>query len=383
MAMASTIEHETDIPVKDGCVVVPFGYPETLPFPYKSPKKINVLEAAHPVPDDTSEEAAHVLLELADMCQANDLLLVLVSGGGSSLTTHFADGITVEEGQKVVHQLLRAGADISSLNTVRKHISMMGGGRLVKRALPAEIVTLVISDVYGDDLSIIASGPTVGDVSRPEDAVRVLRNYELWEKVPAAVTNYLTNAVEDEALNTPDPSDAAYIDIVNKIIGTNKVALDAACREAVSRSYEATIMDEWIEGEARSAGTQVARYLKNYAGKKPHCFIWGGETTVTVKGKGIGGRNQEFVLAAALELDGAKDSILILSAGTDGIDGPTDAAGAWATPSTIPRARQRKRDPRAYLEANDAYTFFLEMNTLLKPGPTHTNVMDIIIGLVL
>ena len=383
MAMAATVEHDMNLSVTDGCVVVPGGYPETLPYPYKSPRKINVLEAAHPVPDSSSEEAAHVLLEIADKCTNNDLLLVLISGGGSSLTTYFAEGITMEEGQRVVHQLLRAGADITSLNTVRKHISMMGGGRLVKRATPAEVITLVISDVYGDDLSIIASGPTVGDATRPEDAIRVLRKYELWEKIPASITDYLMRACQDNSLNTPDPEDVVYNHVVNKIIGSNNLALLAACREATSRSYEATVMEDWIEGEAREAGAKLARFLKEYSGKKPHCFIWGGETTVTVKGKGIGGRNQELALAAALELDGFEEAILLLSGGTDGIDGPTDAAGAWATPSTIPRARQRKRDPLAYLESNDAYTFFLEMNALLKPGPTHTNVMDIIIGLVL
>ena len=236
-----------------------------------------MLEAAHPVPDSSSEEAAHVLLEIADKCTAKDLLLVLISGGGSSLTTHFAEGITMGEGKQVVHQLLRSGADITALNTVRKHISMMGGGRLVKRAMPAEVITLVISDVYGDDLSIISSGPTVGDATRPEDAIRVLRNYELWEKMPASITGYLKRASEDSSLNTPDPEDDTYNQVVNKIIGSNKLALLAACREAASRSYEATVMQDWIEGEARVEGAKLARFLKEYSGRKPHCFIWGGE----------------------------------------------------------------------------------------------------------
>ena len=382
MAMAATVEHELKLPIREGCIVIPRGYSDTLPYPNKTPQKIQVLEAAHPVPDSTSEEAAQVLLELADRCQEGDLLVVLISGGGSALTTCFAPGISLEEGQRVVNDLLRSGADIKALNTVRKHISMMGGGRLARRAMPAEVVSLVISDVVGDDLSTIASGPTVGDPSNPEDAMRVLRALDLWDDLPESVSNYLNKACNDPSLNTPTPDDPLYKKVKTLLIGSNTLALESACREATNRKYHVTICESWIEGEARDAGRELAQFLLNYSGQTPHCFIWGGETTVTVKGKGMGGRNQELALAAAFELDSSRKSVLLLSGGTDGIDGPTDAAGAWATPATIPRAMQRKRNPQAYLDANDAYTFFLEMNTLLKPGPTHTNVMDVVIGLI-
>ena len=382
MAMASVVEHQLKIPIREGCVVIPKGYSDTLPYPHKLPQKINVLEASHPVPDITSEEAAHVLLELADRCKEDDLLIVLISGGGSALTTYFAEGISMDEGKKVIQDLLRSGADIKALNTVRKHISMMGGGRLARTAMPAEVVSLVISDVVGDDLSTIASGPTVGDPSTPEDAMRVLRTFDLWDRLPGSVVSYLNRSCNDASLHTPSPDNPMFEKVKTLLIGSNKLALEAACREATRRNYQVTIVDSWVEGEAREAGRTLAKHLLNYNGDTPHCFIWGGETTVTVKGKGIGGRNQELALSAAFELDSSRKSIVLLSGGTDGIDGPTDAAGAWVTPNTIPRALQRKRNPEAYLDSNDAYTFFLEMNTLLKPGPTHTNVMDVVIGLI-
>lgn len=382
MAMASVVEHVLKVPIKEGCVVIPQGYSNTLPYPHKSPQKINVLEASHPVPDITSEEAAYVLLELADRCEEGDLLLVLISGGGSALTTSFAPGISIEEGKKVVSDLLRSGADIKAFNTVRKHISVMGGGRLAQRAMPAEVVSLVISDVVGDDLSTISSGPTVGDPSVPEDAMRVLRSFDLWDRLPESVVAHLNKACNDSSLSSPSPDNPLFEKVKTMLVGSNKIALEAACREAARRNYHVTIGDAWIEGEARDAGRDLARLLLEHSGDTPHCFIWGGETTVTVKGKGVGGRNQELALAAAFELDSARKSVVLLSGGTDGIDGPTDAAGAWVTPQTIPRALQRKRNPQAYLDANDAYTFFLEMNTLLKPGPTHTNVMDVVVGLI-
>ena len=382
MAMASSVEHMLGLPIHEGCVVIPKGYSETLPYPNKTPKKINVLEAAHPIPDNTSEEAAHVLFEMADRCGEGDLFLVLISGGGSSLTTCFAPGIEMEEGKRVVQALMKSGADIHALNTVRKQISLMGGGRLAQRAMPAEVLSLVISDVVGDDLSVIASGPTVGDPSTPEDAMRVLRSFDLWDRLPTSIVDYLNKACNDPSLQTPFPDDPLYQKVNTLLIGSNKMALDAACRQAAALKYEVVVDEQWIDGEARDAGRDLAQFLVKYSGAVPRCFIWGGETTVTVKGKGIGGRNQELALAAALELAGSEKTILLLSGGTDGIDGPTEVAGAWATPATIPRALQRKRNPQAYLDANDAHTFFLEMNALLKPGPTHTNVMDLVIGLI-
>ncbi len=382
MAMAWVVEDKFADYVSEGCVVVPKGYSNTLPFPFKQPKKINVLEAGHPIPDETSEDAAQVLLELADGCGKDDLFLVLISGGGSALTTSFAPGISLEDGQQVVHQLLRCGADIRKLNTVRKHVSLLGGGRLAQKAAPAKIVALVISDVIGNDLSVIASGPTVGDPTTFEDAMGVLHAYDIWDKTPESVRQYLRNGKEQSEFETPKPRDPLFARVKTELIGTNKNALDAACREATKRQYTVKVHDAWIEGEARIAGEKLARELLSNGEDRPVCHLWGGETTVTVKGRGIGGRNQELALGSAFTLDGATRKLLLLSGGTDGIDGPTDAAGAYATPQTLSKARQRKRDPKAYLDANDAYTFFLEMNTLLKPGPTHTNVMDIMVGLV-
>lgn len=382
MAMAWVIENRLGEALHDGCVVVPHGYSDTLPYPFKRPRKITVLEAGHPVPDASSEEAAAVLLEIAEQSTEDDLLVVLISGGGTALTTHFAPGISLEEGQQVAKLLLRSGADIRTMNTVRKHLSIMGGGRLAKAATPAEVVSLVVSDVVGDDISVIASGPTVGDPTRVDDAIRVLRDFDLWDRMPLSVVDHLQKTRNDRLLETPKPDDKLFERVKTQLIGSNKIALQAACREARRRAYEVEIKDSWIEGEAREAGAHLAEVLRSVEAKKPTCWLWGGETTVTVKGKGIGGRNQELVLSAAQVLSGETHPMLLLSGGTDGIDGPTEAAGAWATPHTLEKARQRKRDPQAYLDANDSYTFFLEMNTLLKPGPTHTNVMDVMIGLV-
>ncbi len=383
MAMAWEVEKKLGEHLTEGCVVVPKGYSETLPYPFKRPQKITVLEAGHPVPDETSEEAAHVLLDLASGCSAEDLLIVLISGGGSALTMAFAAGISLQDGQQTVEQLLRCGADIRDLNTVRKHLSLLGGGRLAQHGMPAETIALVISDVVGDDLSVIASGPTVGDPTTFEDAIRVLRTYNLWDTVPASVRAHLQAGKDDAALETPKPDNPLFKNVRTQLIGTNRDALQAACREAVSRQYQVKVHDEWVEGEARVAGETLAQSMMHSDEEGPVCHLWGGETTVTVKGKGMGGRNQELVLGSAFKIEGTNKRLLLLSGGTDGIDGPTDAAGAYATPLTLQHARQRKRDPQAYLDANDAYTFFLEMNALLKPGPTHTNVMDVVVGLVL
>ncbi|MEM8488757.1 MAG: glycerate kinase [Bacteroidota bacterium] len=382
MAMAWVVENKLGDDLAEGCVVVPKGYSETLPYPFKRPQKINVLEAGHPVPDQTSEDAAHVLLELASNCTAEDLFIVLISGGGSALTMAFADGISLVDGQQTVSQLLRCGADIRELNTVRKHLSLLGGGRLAQRGMPAETVALVISDVIGDDLSVIASGPTVGDPTTFDDAIRVLRTYNLWEKVPASVRAHLEQGAKDPAFETPKPESTLFENVQTHLIGTNRDALKAACREAARRHYDVKIHEEWVEGEARIAGETLAESIMTGDAQGPVCHLWGGETTVTVKGKGMGGRNQELVLGSAFKIEGAGKNLLLLSGGTDGIDGPTDAAGAFATPKTLQLARQRKRDPQAFLNDNDAYTFFLEMNSLLKPGPTHTNVMDVVVGLV-
>lgn len=383
MAMAWVVEHKMGDQISEGCVVVPKGYSDTLPYPFKRPHKINVLEAGHPIPNESSEDAAQVLLELAEQCTADDLFLVLISGGGSALTTSFAPGISMADGQKVVQLLMRCGANARELNTVRKHVSLLGGGRFAQKAAPAEIVALVISDVVGDDLSVIASGPTVGDPTTFDDAIRVLRTYDLWDEVPPSVRDYLMLGKDNPSLDTPKPNSPVFEQVKTQLIGTNKHALDAACREAAKRQYEVRVHKSWVEGEARVVGEQLAQELLSTAEPRPVCHLWGGETTVTVKGKGIGGRNQELALGSAFALEGISRQVLLLSGGTDGIDGPTDAAGAYATPNTLSRARQRKRDPQAYLDANDAYTFFLEMNDLLKPGPTHTNVMDIVVGLVM
>ena len=327
---------------------------------------LQIFEAGHPIPDDYGLAAAREVESLLRELNARDLLLVAISGGASALLTAPAPGITLAAKQKTTDLLLRAGADIFELNTVRKHLSTLKGGRLAALAHPATVVSLLLSDVIGDPLDIIGSGPTAPDSSTFADALAVLDKYTLRTRVPPPVRYHLEAAVHE----TPKPTDPVFANVRNVIVGSNRLALDAAASKAKSLGCRPLILSSCIQGETREVARVHAAILRDAS--PGVCILTGGETTVTVTGKGTGGRNQEFALALALDIVGLPN-IAALSAGTDGTDGPTDAAGAIVTGQTI-----TDRDlARRHLNNNDSYPLLQSLGALIKTGPTGTNVMDI------
>lgn len=382
MAMAGQVEALLGNRITEGMVTVPHGYSTTLPAYLPAPQRIRIREAGHPVPDMAGEHAAAEALSLAAQAGVNDLIIALISGGGSALWPAPVQGLTLADMQVIGRLLLRSGADIHRVNTIRKHLSRIKGGQLIRVAAPATLQALVISDVVGDDLSVIASGPTVPDATSFGDAVRFLQEANMWKHIPARVQHHLEVGQVSGLAETPKPSDRMFERASTHLVGTNHSALEAAAVEAIRRGYQPQIVTNRQIGEARKVGTLQALHMLDQGNAKGSCFLWGGETTVTVTGAGKGGRNQELVLSAAHVLDKVQEEVILLSGGTDGIDGPTDAAGAWATPHTLETARRQGLSASAFLDNNDAYSFFSAINSLLKPGPTHTNVMDIQIGLI-
>lgn len=354
-------------------------------FQVPLPDRLERLEAAHPVPDERSVAAAERALAIARGAGERDLLIAALSGGGSSLVALPAEGVSLDDKRRVTDALLRAGASIEELNAVRKHLSAIKGGRLCQAAFPAETVTLAISDVIGDDPATIASGPTHADPSTFADARAVLERYRLWGMAPEAVKRRLERGSAGELEETLKDGDASFRRSRTFVIGSNMTALRAAKSEADRRGFETVFLSSSDRGEARKAASNYAAFLAEMACAaialpRPLCLLAGGELTVTVKGRGRGGRNTEFVLAALSEMEriGAEGlDWLVLSLGTDGLDGPTDAAGAWADRSTAERARELGLDPAAFLDDNDSYTFFERTGGLIKTGPTGTNVMDL------
>lgn len=363
-AMARGVEHLLGTRIAGGIVNVPDGTKTRL-------RQIELLPAGHPIPDERGVKGARRILEIAQAAGPRDLLICLISGGASALLP--APRGPLAEKQAITGQLLRSGADIHELNTVRKHLSAIKGGQLAAAASPARVLALIFSDVIGDDLDVIGSGPTVADPSTVRDADAVLRKYD----VP------LSGAILEE---TPKPGDRRFAKVQNLIVGSNRIAIDAAARKAKELGYRTLVLSTSIEGETREIARMHAAIAREIAeagrpARRPACVLSGGETTVTVRGNGLGGRNQEFVLAAAIALEGRVEAT-IFSAGTDGLDGPTDAAGAIADARTLAQARQLQLDPSKFLDDNDSYRFFEKLGALVKTGPTGTNVMDVRILLV-
>jgi len=365
--------------IQGGVIVVKRGHRYPLPG-------IRVLEAGHPVPDDAGMRGAREIMELLTSSEEDDLVLCLISGGGSALTPYPVEGITLADKQDVTRKLLTCGATIQEVNAIRKHLSGIKGGRLALEAHPATVLSLILSDVIGDDLPTIASGPTVPDPSTFYECLRILSRYNLTDVVPRTVLKRLERGARGEVQETPKENDPAFQRVRNQIVGSNSLALEAARDRAQELGYNTLILSSSIAGETRDVagvhaaiGREVIR--RGHPVPPPACIISGGETTVTVRGKGKGGRNQEFALAAALALEG-EPRITVLSGGTDGTDGPTDAAGALADGGTVERARSLGMNARAALDANDAYTFFQSLGDLLVTGPTLTNVMDLRLVLV-
>ena len=382
MAMAGVVEAIEPGRVDAGTVVVPEGYPNRYPDRLPIPETIDVVEGGHPLPTRASVQGGRRLLEHATAATTSDLVLVLVSGGGTALSTVPVDALDLVDLRTTYQLLLMGGVPIEGANAVRKHLTTVGGGQLARVAAPAEVSGIVVSDVVGDDLSTVASGPTVPDPTTFEDAVRVLYRYDLWHDVPASIREHLVEGASGREPETPDADDPCFQRTHTHLLGSNEDALEAARAEAKQRGYVVGSVTSGVEGEARVVGRDHVEDMLERPVEEPTCWLWGGETTVTVRGDGTGGRNQEVALGGALEMAGRADSMVLLSGGTDGIDGPTDAAGAWATPETADAARAAGCDPEEYLRANNAYPLFDAIRQLLKPGPTHTNVMDVQIGLV-
>jgi glycerate 2-kinase len=340
-----------------------------------------VFEAGHPVPDERSLTAGKLVTELADRCSRKDLLLVLISGGSSSLVSDLIGEMDLSALRKLSELLLHSGATIAEINSVRKHLSLLKGGQLARAAFPAAVHSLVLSDVLGDDLSVIASGPTFPDSSTFGDALAVIQKYNLRNLVTPGIISWLENGLAGHIQETPKPGDAIFEKVINQLIGTNEVAISAAAEAARKLGYEVSFINEMLSGESRQQAVEIITTVMKTKVSKPTCFIAGGETTVTIRGSGKGGRNQEFVLAAVASLlkEMPVSFPVILSGGTDGTDGPTDAAGAVADEDLFNRVKESGIDPESYLINNDAYHFFQQMNGLLVTGPTNTNVMDLLI----
>ena len=329
--------------------------------------------AGHPVPDARGENGAREILKIADEAGPRDLLIALISGGASALLPAPVEGLSFAAKQDITRRLLASGATIHEMNTVRKHLSRIKGGQLARRAFPATTVALVLSDVVGDVLDTIGSGPTVPDPTTVADSRAVLARYGLRIR-------------ESLLRETPKPGDAVFERVRNVVIGSNRTSIDAAAAKARDLGYRPLVLSTTVQGETRdiaSMHSAIAREIlaTGRPARRPVCILSGGETTVTLRGKGLGGRNQEFVLAAAIELEEQR-GCTIFSAGTDGIDGPTDAAGAVADETTVRRARALGLDARRFLVDNDSYHFFERVNGLIKTGPTGTNVMDVRILLI-
>jgi glycerate 2-kinase len=365
--MAQPIERLLGKRIAGGLINVKYDHTTRL-------RRIELNECGHPIPDRNGELGAQRIAEIVRQAGPDDLVVCLISGGASALLPLPAPPITLEEKQETTRLLLHCGANIHELNCVRKHISAVKGGQLAQLAWPATVLTLILSDVIGDDLDVIGSGPTVPDRSTFADARAILARYGIAAKIPAAVRERLSQ----NASETPKPGDKIFEHVQNVIVGSNRLAVDAAAQQARALGYHTLVLSTFIEGETRDVARVHAAIAKEICAtgrpvKPPACVISGGETTVTIRGTGLGGRNQEFALAAALDIAGLKD-VVILSAGTDGTDGPTDAAGAIADGSTIARARL---DAAAYLANNDSYHFFENLGDLIKTGPTGTNVADV------
>lgn len=365
-AMASALERLLKRRITGGVVNVPDGVEARV-------HRVRLHPSRHPLPDQRGLRGAREIEALAREAGVRDLVICCVSGGASALMPLPVGSMTLARKQRITHRLLRAGATIHEINTVRKHLSRIKGGQLAAMAYPARVLALILSDVIGDDLDVIGSGPTVADRATVADAEAVLTRYNI--KVPEGALH-----------ETPKPGDRRLTRVQNLIVGSNRLAIDAAAAKARQLGYRTLVLSSMIEGETREIAAMHAAIAQEVLARdrpvrRPACILSGGETTVTVRGKGLGGRNQEFVLAAAIALDGS-GPVTVFSAGTDGADGPTDAAGAIADSHTVARAAALGRDAQAYLDNNDSYHFFEPLNGLLKTGPTGTNVMDVRVMLV-
>lgn len=374
--MAAAVEEIMGDLLSGGIVVVKDGH--VIPV-----EKTIILEASHPVPDERGVKAAEAIMSLVENnADETTLFINLISGGASALLTAPAPGITLDDKQEVTRLLLECGAEIQEINAVRKHLSAVKGGNLARLAGNSTILSLVISDVIHDRLDTIGSGPAFPDRTTWQDARNILEKYGLWGKVPESVRKRIEGGLAGAIPDTPHENDPCFMGVTTCIIASNRQALQAAAAEAGKAGYRTLVLSSSISGETRDIAQMHAAIAREITesgnpAPRPCCIISGGETTVTMGDKhGKGGRNQEFALAAACEISGL-ENLLILSVGTDGTDGPTDAAGAMVTGDTLRKAEEKGLDARQYLKMHDAYTLFHKLDQLIITGPTMTNVMDI------
>ncbi|MEW6713621.1 MAG: glycerate kinase [Nitrospirota bacterium] len=390
--MAEAIEDSLGEIIDSGILITKYGHCNSSITPLEKRgkrgfSKIKIFEAGHPFPDENGVKGTDEIINLLKETDEHTLVVCLISGGGSALLVSPYEGITLNEKQAITQLLLNAGADITELNTIRKHLSKVKGGRLTEITYPSKIISLILSDVIGDKLDVIASGPTSPDTTTYADALKVLEKYGLIEKTPKIIIEVLRKGAKSLIPETPKEGDKIFNNVENIIIGSNRIALDAAKKKAEELGFNTEIISSDLAGEARYVGKWLAEEVRKCGSaevqknKKPLCLISGGETTVTVKGNGLGGRNMELALAFAMEIEGI-DGVTLLSAGTDGTDGRTDAAGAIVNGETVKKAKAAGLDPVKYLANNDSYNFFKKIDDLFITGPTGTNVMDIQIVII-
>jgi glycerate 2-kinase len=373
--MLKAVIHLLGDRIDSGVIIVKEGH--TLPD-QAYPPGLKILQAGHPVPDERGLVGTLKIIDLLKEASEDDLVICLISGGGSALLTAPVPEITLQDMQALTSALLASGADIHEINTLRKHLDMVKGGGMARLAYPAQFAALILSDVVGDPLDVIASGPTVPDSSSFSSAWEVLERYGLSSKVDDHILDRLKKGRAGDIPETPKPGDPILRNIQNVIVGSNRQAVEAGLQQAAEEGFQPILLTTRLTGEARRAGRTLAALtrLAVLTGGQPLCMAAGGETTVVLKGNGLGGRNQELALSAVEGLSGLPSTILA-SLATDGGDGPTDAAGAIATGETFVRSNSHGMHPDSYLDRNDAYHFFESLDDLLKPGATLTNVNDI------
>ena len=377
--MALAVEELLDERITGGIVIVKRGH--TVPL-----WKLEIVEAGHPIPDQSGVNATDNIVGLLRRTLESDLILCLISGGASALLASPRAGLSLQDKQQTTQALLNCGARIHEVNAIRKHISKVKGGRLAELAYPSTVVSFILSDVIGDAVDIIGSGPTAPDSSTFADCLSIIEEYGVGKMIPGVVRGFLQKGAAGEAAETPKAGDPIFHNVQNLIVGNNRFALSAAKERAETLGYHALVLSNSVDGEAKKVGVDHADIAKDVLTghgrvNRPACIISGGETTVTIEGDGLGGRNQEFALAAAVEIDGMA-GVVVLGGGTDGTDGPTDAAGAIVDGTTLQRAREKGLDARDYLQRNDSYPLLKTVGDLLVTGPTLTNVMDLRLVLV-
>ena len=381
--MAAALENLLGDRISDGLVIVKYGH--DLPEGQRT-RHIRIKEGGHPVPDEAGAAAAGEIVDMARDSREDDLVLCTFTGGASALTPALHPEIPLADMQRLTCMLLECGATIHEINPLRKHLSRFSGGSLVRAAFPATVLGLIVSDVVGDDLDVIASGPTVPDPSTFADCLRVVEHYGLRWKMPQSIWAHIEGGLQGRTPETPKADEPAFGRVRNVLVASVKQALEAAADEAARCGFVPRILTTAMSGEARRTAAQlVAEARRAQAGLRPGdaplCLLAGGETTVTIRGSGKGGRNQEMALAATLELADDR-GIDLICVGTDGTDGPTDAAGGYAFSGDLARLRAIGLHPKESLDANDSYPLLLKAGTLLRTGPTRTNVMDMAIMLV-